>query len=280
MGASVVKYYIGILICVFVLVCVFSPRSANCQHEQERFCTECHSGLGDRHSELVQEWQGSVHAKNGIYCNGCHGGDLTLDSIEAMSPEKGFKGKPKPEDIPKFCGECHPGVEEDYIASLHGKALGKGGPQCATCHGSHRIQVASLELINKKDCTRCHGFERAAIIRDSLAATNEMITKLDQQTKYLHRLGISVEDLSSGLFDVRNTFHRLFHSVEVQKVRSHTDEIQSRLSEIRQRVSSIQETLTRRKKAGAVVVCLLLLMSALFFYVWHTYKKEETRHLR
>jgi nitrate/TMAO reductase-like tetraheme cytochrome c subunit len=280
MGASVVKYYIGIFMCVFVLLSVFSPRSALSQQEQKKSCTECHSGLGDHQSELVQEWQGSVHAKNGIYCNGCHGGDPTLNDLEAMNPENGFKGKPKPEDIPKFCGECHAGVEEDYTSSLHGKALGKGGPQCVTCHGGHGIKVASLELINKKDCTRCHGFERAATIRDSLAATDEMITKLDQQTKYLHRLGIAVEDLSSELFDVRNTFHRLFHSVEVQKVHGHTDEIQSRLSEIRQRVSNIQETLARRKKAGAVVVCLLLLISALFFYVWHTYKKEETHRLR
>jgi hypothetical protein len=197
--------------------------------------------------------------------------------MQAMSPQNGFLGAPKPERIPDFCGRCHPGVKEDYLASAHGRALGSGGPQCVTCHGSHAVERASLQLINPDSCTRCHGFERAAEIRLALSETDDRITALEQRLRQFHRMGIDVKDLRGKLFDARNTLHRLFHSVDVKKVRTSTGTIQSRLEDIRQKVESIDRLLERRKQAGAVVVGLLLIVTILFFYLRHTYKEDESK---
>ena len=243
---------------------------------QQPSCIRCHEGLEDQElSQPVKEWPQSVHARNGISCPDCHGGDMTLDDEEAMDPDKGFRGAPEEEDIPAFCGRCHPGVKEDYLDSAHGRALGAGGPQCVTCHGSHAIIMPSVALITPEKCSTCHSFERAATIRAALVETDSRIAALAEDLKKLHRLGIKVKALNAQLFNARNTFHRLFHTVDVEKVHRETEKIQSSLSDIRQKVTGIKERLARRKWAGAVVISLLLALAAIFFYLRRTYRQEE-----
>jgi hypothetical protein len=257
------------------LLFLLLPVSGSGQGKQSPSCVECHEGLQEAMARPVRLWRESIHAANGVSCAGCHGGNPEVQDMQAMSPQNGFVGVPKPERIPDFCGQCHPGVKEDYLASAHGRALGAGGPQCVTCHGSHAVERASLQLINPDSCTRCHGFERAAEIRGALSETDDRITALEQRLRHFHRMGIDVNDLSGRVFQSRNVFHRLFHSVDVKKVRTSTGMIQSRLQDIREKTESIDRLLHRRKQAGAVVVGLLLLVTVLFFYLRHTYNKDE-----
>ena len=135
--------------------------------QEEIVCIQCHGALTGKLGDPVKLWRGSIHAENGIACNDCHGGD-PKDLVNAMSPSRGFLGVPKEKDIPAFCGRCHVGVKNDYLQSAHGKALGKGGPTCVTCHGNHQVVKASLDIINEKRCTQCHSFERARIIREAM----------------------------------------------------------------------------------------------------------------
>ncbi len=262
----------ALFLAIFLCAAPLLPQGA-----RQSTCIECHQSMQDqaRLYQPVEKWRESVHAKNGIACHGCHGGDPTTMDEEAMSPDKGFKEVPKPETIPDFCGACHLGVKEDYLASAHGKALGKGGPQCATCHGAHGIQLASPQLINSQSCTQCHGYERAAQIREALVTTDDRMSALDREMKSLHRVGMEVVDLQGRLFDTRNTFHRLFHSVDVQKVRDNIAEIQGRLSEIALQVEGIQAQISRRKRGGAIIVGLLAALTALLLYLRHTYSREE-----
>jgi len=270
-------FRLSILLMVLLLA-VLQPLAPGFAQESrpEPSCIRCHAGQDDEDlSRPVAEWKKSVHASNGISCPDCHGGDMTLEDEDAMDPDKGFLGAPDPEEIPAFCGRCHPGVKDDYLVSAHGKALGKGGPQCVTCHGSHAIVLPSVELINPTRCTTCHSYERAATIRKALVHTDGLIAGLHADLGKLHRQGIDVKDLAAKLFNSRNTFHRLFHTVDVEKVRKETKDIQGRLATIRQDVSAIEKRLMHRRQAGAVVVVLLLALAAAFFYLRHTYHLEE-----
>jgi len=261
-----------------LLMAVLQPLASGSAQESrpDPSCIPCHAGQDDEDlSRPVAEWKKSVHANNGISCPDCHGGDMTLEDEDAMDPDKGFLGAPDPEEIPAFCGRCHPGVKDEYLDSAHGKALGKGGPQCVTCHGSHAIVLPSVELINPTRCTTCHSYERAATIRKALVETDGLIAGLNVDLKKLHRVGINVKDLAARLFDARNTFHRLFHTVDVEMVRRETEDIQKRLAGIRQKVGTIEERLMHRRMAGAVVVVLLLALAVSFFYLRHTYHLEE-----
>jgi len=240
----------------------------------ETVCIQCHGAQSGRLGEPVGSWKGSVHEVNGISCHGCHGGDPT-DMAMAMSPARGFLGVPGEKNIPDFCGRCHVGVKEDYLASAHGRALGSGGPHCVTCHGSHRVKTATPDLINRRDCTRCHDYGRAEEIKSAVAETDRRITTLEQSLANLHRIGITTKEMDGELFALRNRFHRLFHSVEVDKVRSRTAGFQKELAGIGSRVARLEEELNRRKLWGGAVVVLLAGGGILALLIYRSYRRES-----
>jgi hypothetical protein len=240
----------------------------------ETVCIQCHGGQPGRLGEPVSLWQQSVHAANGISCHSCHGGD-PADFANAMSPARGFIGVPKEEAIPDFCGRCHVGVKEDYLQSAHGKALGLGGPQCVTCHGNHAVRMATTDLINPEDCTRCHDYGRAEEIKSAVVETDRMITDLEHSLAALHRVGIATKEMRGELFSLRNDFHRLFHSVDVEKVRSQTADFQRKLGNLRARGAAIDDELARRKLWGGGVVALLVFGGILAMLLHKAYLDEE-----
>lgn len=257
--------------CLFSLLILLAPGTLLAQ---ETVCIQCHGSQPGRLGEPVKLWQESIHAANGISCHDCHGGDPT-DFANAMSPERGFLGTPENDAIPGFCGRCHVGVKEDYLQSAHGQALGHGGPQCVTCHSNHQVVAASPDLINPKDCSRCHSYGRAEEIKAAVAATDTQIGGLDADMAGLHRLGIDTKELKGELFSVRNEFHRLFHSVEVEKIRQQTSEFQTRLGKIGDKIGAIEAQLQQRKRWGGLVVALLVLGGVLALLVYKTYREEE-----
>ncbi len=230
--------------------------------QQQIVCIGCHAKLTGKFAEPVRLWQGSIHAENGIECNACHGGD-PKDAVNAMSPARGFLGAPKQNDIPAFCGRCHVGVLNDYRTSAHGRALGKGGPTCVTCHGNHRVLRASLELINEKSCTRCHSFERARLIRDAMQQTEGMIVAIDKKINEYKQEGVDVELLEKGLYAVRNRFHSLFHNVDTEKVRKESVQINAELSRLNASLQGIEDERRQRKVIGVIAVACAL-VAALF----------------
>ncbi len=241
-------------------------------HAQESVCIQCHGALPGRLGEPVKMWRGSVHAANGISCNNCHGGDPT-DMAMAMSPARGFLGKPSDTAITGFCGRCHVGVEEDYLKSAHGRALGRGGPQCVTCHSNHHVVNASPDLINTVSCTRCHSYGRAEEIKTAVVTTDGMIGDMERRLSGLHRLGIDTKDMNGELFSLRNRFHRVFHSVDVEKVRSQTAGFREDLGNIRGQAAAIEKELDERKLWGGIVVALLVCGGILSLFIYRTYRE-------
>lgn len=140
-------------------------------------CLECHLTLDD---ELAALWAEDVHARAGIGCETCHGGDPTAETSErAKRRGTGYHGVLSPQAIAATCGGCHADVEymksrrpllptdqlEKYKTSVHGKLLAKGETrvaQCASCHHAHGV----LEINDAKapvyaenvpgTCGHCH----------------------------------------------------------------------------------------------------------------------------
>jgi hypothetical protein len=237
-------------------------------------CIECHSGQSGSLAAPVDDWRTSVHAENGISCNDCHGGDPT-DFAMAMSPERGFIGVPDYADVPAFCGRCHVGVADAYLAGAHGLAIEDGGAQCVVCHGNHAVKRASLDLINEDACSQCHTYERAALIRLSLNETDVMISKTEKDLDRLYRLGFAVDEMKGSLFNQRNTFHRIFHGVDVDRVRQETAGVQGELSKIGNEVADLDSTIGERKMWGSVVIGLFVLAGVILLLVRKAYEEEE-----
>ena len=257
-------------IVLFAAALLFTPVAAMAAAGVQIVCITCHSTLPGKFGEPVKLWQGSIHAESGIACNSCHGGD-PADAANAMSPARGFLGAPKERDIPAFCGRCHVGVEKDYRASAHGRALGSGGPTCVTCHGNHRVVKASLELINEKSCSRCHSFERARLIREAMQETEGVIASIDGKIGAFRSRGVDTDKLEKSLFALRNSYRSLFHNVNVELVKKESTRIQGELQRLDKVLQGLDATERERKLAGAGAVAGALLAALLFHLLKKSY---------
>ncbi len=131
-------------------------------------CVDCH-----RRSETIRElpawyqdqfihWYGSVHAKKGVTCDKCHGGDPTRagkkPAHQALKPVTDSQSPVYFKNLPETCGACHRGVYRQFIQSRHYKNLKEDrlGPTCTTCHGFQMDigGVAPIQLAGR--CTVCH----------------------------------------------------------------------------------------------------------------------------
>ena len=264
----------GRILILIVLAGLMTAVPARSETPGETVCIQCHGGQSGALGAPVKDWQGSVHQRNGVSCHDCHGGDPG-DFANAMSPERGFIGAPDYEKVPEFCGRCHVGVLADYRESAHGRKVAEGGAQCVICHGSHAVQEARLDLINERDCSRCHEYSRAAQIKAALAETDARFVTVAGNFERLKRLGVNVEELNGRLFDLRNRFHRVFHSVEVEKVRAETGAVQADIAAVQRRVDEIDARFAQRKVWGGIAVGLLVLLGLVLLQVRHTYAEEE-----
>lgn len=242
----------------------------------EIVCIKCHGKLPGKFGEPVGLWRGSIHAANGIACNACHGGD-PKDAANAMSPARGFLGAPRERDIPAFCGRCHVGVLNNYLASLHGKALGKGGPTCVTCHGNHLVLKASLDLINEKTCSQCHSFSRAEKIKAAMTGIEQQLLTLDTRIAAVKQLGVDTDRLEKGLFAQRNSFHSLSHTIDLDKVGGESSRIGAELHKLDVSLDRIDEEQRQRKLIGAAVVGGALIAALLFYLFAKTYSRTDER---
>ncbi|MBP1728388.1 MAG: cytochrome c family protein [Deltaproteobacteria bacterium] len=268
-------YWLMMIWLLAAMVLVAKPGQGAAAGTAENVCIQCHGKLPGKYGEPVRLWQGSIHAENGIACNSCHGGD-PRDAANAMSPARGFLGAPREKDIPAFCGRCHVGVLKDYLTSQHGKALGKGGPTCVTCHGNHRVSKASLELINEKNCSRCHGFKQAETIKVAMGATENRILAIDARIAGVKQKGVDTDRLEKGLFAVRNRFHSLFHTVDTARVATESVLLQSELQKLDDLLMGIDEVQRNRKLIGAFAVAGALLAALLAYLLRKTFDQPET----
>jgi len=143
-------------------------------------CLDCHRAIGSgpffAPAEAMKE---DVHAKFGISCADCHGGDPKDSGFTSMDRSKGFIGVPKKVNIPGLCSRCHsntsyirrfnPNLPTDQLAkyrtSTHGRLNEKGDDKvavCTSCHRAHSILPpddtrSPVNVFNVPEtCGKCH----------------------------------------------------------------------------------------------------------------------------
>lgn len=243
--------------------------------KKESVCIQCHSQLGGKFAEPVEQWSKSIHKEMGNNCEGCHGGDAA-DMERAMTKEAGFLGKPKLLEIPDFCGKCHIGVKENYSKSAHGISAAKtGAPNCVTCHGNHDIKKASLELINEKNCTRCHTYDRPQKIKQALAGTDKEIARLTAQIKDVKGSSIDTKRLEEKLFAARNAIHQVTHVLSVDRINAMKTTTDKELSAVDVSLKQIEKEITKRKRIAIGVSLFCFFTAAVIILYRKTFLKPE-----
>lgn len=238
---------------------------------EDTVCVRCHSSdqMKAGYRQIPDEWRKSWHYQNGVSCHNCHGGDPE-DELMAMAPERGFVGVPHDKDIPKFCGKCHIGILQNYLESGHGQSLEKTGfgPNCVTCHGSHGIQKASIDIINETRCTMCHGYERAKTMKAALLVTENRLNGAEKALESLTRRGVYTEDYKKTLFRIQAEFRTLFHSVDVELIKERTDKFAESINELDVTLASSFKELDFRRTYSTFLLLVFLALGIVIALIY------------
>lgn len=241
--------------------------------QQQTVCLDCHDSdiMKAEFRAIPSEWRNSWHFQNDVSCHNCHGGD-PRDAAMAMSPERGFVGKPGYSQVPAFCGKCHIGILKNYLESGHGRALKatQSGPNCVTCHGSHGIHKAAIDIINEERCSQCHTYERAKTMKQALFLTERKIKDVEGGLKELKLAGVFTEDQDKTLFGTEAEFRTLFHSVDVSLIKDRTDGFIKKLDLIDSQIKDFSRELLFRKNFSAFLMLVFLGIGIVFFILSKT----------
>jgi hypothetical protein len=164
---------------------------------------------------------------------------------------------------------------ENYLESGHGRALKeeRGGPNCVTCHGSHDIRKASIEIINEERCSQCHSYDRAKTMKQALFVVEKLISESERELQELNRRGVYTDKMEKTLFAIHAQFRTLFHTVDVALVKQRTEEFTQKLDELQSSINRTFRQLTFRKNYSALFMMLFAAMAILFFLLSKKYKK-------
>ncbi len=243
--------------------------------DHEPICILCHDAdtMKPEFRKIPAAWRTSWHYRNGVACNDCHGGDAA-DAALAMSRERGFVGAPKPQAVPEFCGKCHIGILKNYLESGHGKALKASGrgPNCVTCHGSHDIQKANVDIINEQRCTQCHTYDRARAMKQALSGTEQKLRDVESALQKLSSQGMYTAEEEKTLFRTEAEFRTLFHTVDVPLVKERTDGFDHQLAVLQNRADSLFVELRARKNFSGFLTLVFVAGGAVAYLLAKTYR--------
>ena len=242
-------------------------------------CIQCHTSdsMDSKMQQLVQEWRSSWHAKNNVSCHDCHGG-APEDASMSMSHQRGFNGAPEDKEIPAFCGTCHIAINDNYLQSGHGKTfLDTGeGPSCLTCHGSHDIQQASMDIINEQLCSQCHTYERAKEMKQALFLVESKLNTINTNLKRLKVLGIATDRQEKAYFRNHAAFRTLFHSIDVDAVREKSSDYTQNLDIIENEINESFKQLAFRRNYSAYLFLIFIGLSIMVFLLSKSYEQKNS----
>ncbi|RMF88261.1 MAG: hypothetical protein D6739_00355, partial [Nitrospirae bacterium] len=94
-------------------------------------CTTCHAKIRQdpAWAHTYEDWEGSIHAFNGVSCVTCHGGDVNAKSKAKAHQGLRFTGQAAAGGtrarlaVVAVCAQCHEDQYRGYRVSPHYKAL-------------------------------------------------------------------------------------------------------------------------------------------------------------
>jgi cytochrome b subunit of formate dehydrogenase len=139
-------------------------------------CARCHEdiNLTNKYQILIDHpievYKNSIHGlatESGVdvaaTCNDCHSvGGSAHRILSPGDPESTINHF----NIPGMCGQCHAGIEKEFLDGIHGQLVLRGEtdpPVCTNCHGEHgiispsdpRSPVSRIRLA-EATCSPCH----------------------------------------------------------------------------------------------------------------------------
>lgn len=285
------------ILCGFYPLLVFVALSnialANDHAYKDNACISCHRDLPGKLSAVVEDWKQSVHCRNNVTCDGCHGGDPSIRR-DLCDSEKVFKERShlqrdrefflmqrskepftstaRGRGVSYYCGKCHSTIKEKHLGSPHGDL---GNPTCLYCHGmgSHAIQNASPQIIDSRPlseggrCAVCHQaatMVTVSNIREILINAELQLKNAAELRDWLEHHGYKNLEMSKmhhrsrdALSQLRQTFHS-FNMREIDEVASSIKTDMELTQETYNIIKSLEITKTHQAAIGIAVVLFIL----------------------
>jgi mono/diheme cytochrome c family protein len=177
-------------------------------------CSTCHERQNDKAVELFTR---STHAKAGIKCNRCHGGDPAAPSKEAAHANN-FVGMPAPNETLAMCGSCHKSQLAAFKASIHfPERPGIPRMDCAQCHGAHAVGSSARNFSFALFCAGCHGLE---YLPELPREFQKMLALVDGEKDSLASVEASGRKASDEVMRLRQEIRRsvgeIVHSTDIK----------------------------------------------------------------
>jgi len=146
------------------------PNSRTYPTKVPDLCGDCHRSGGKAAirykgelTDIVDNYSMSIHGKgllqSGLVvtamCTDCHTPHHVLPASDSTSSVNRA-------NIPETCAECHHGIYDQYVTSIHSDKMNdteKLLPTCSDCHQSHTIIRADMDEFRTEiidQCGRCH----------------------------------------------------------------------------------------------------------------------------
>lgn len=241
--ASNVELRLGVLAALLASAVFALPARAEEIPPEENACVLCHgSDNFEKETEhlkvTLEDISNDIHWQKKLQCQDCHGGNAKSTELrEAHATDAGFRKLAGPQDVPKFCGNCHsnldymrkfnPAVNVDYVAqfnsSVHGKFLqakpaDKLAATCSSCHPKHGIRAASDPKSSTsaaqlgETCGKCHPKAKETLltsVHNTLATSGDKgekkpVTCSDCHGRSVHSMP-PVKDFASPVFAKNQT---------------------------------------------------------------------------
>jgi cytochrome b subunit of formate dehydrogenase len=150
------------------------PASATHRRRVPGVCAQCHEGAEAVDAGMAQpvgSYARTVHGRallerdnlEAATCTDCHGSH----AIDRPGNPASRLNRSRIQDT---CGQCHGEIAATYSESIHGRAIGRGvmdAATCTDCHGEHTIRSPDdpassvfATTISEVTCARCHAAER------------------------------------------------------------------------------------------------------------------------
>jgi formate-dependent nitrite reductase cytochrome c552 subunit len=204
-------------------------------------CVHCHrtiSGVNYLEHNFA-DWTQSVHAKAGVACEACHGGNPSAQDVQGahkgLTPSMDKSSPVYFTRIPATCGTCHEAEYKAFRKSAHFQELERSGrgPNCVTCHGSMANHILSPRDLDQS-CSLCHKQPTQAF--GTMMALNNAAhsaTRLEKALKEARGKGIQTASQEQVYQDVKNLDARAredWHTFKMPQVLDVSQEITKRVN--------------------------------------------------
>lgn len=229
--------------CIVILGCIVMTVTSG--YAVSNSCITCHGSLpsSQQRAHDFAEWRDSIHARNGVNCEQCHGGNAAT-SDKALAHQGVVKSTLPASPlyfkrIADTCGKCHPQEAAEYKKSFHARELGRSGrgPNCTTCHGSMATHVLSPQEL-EQTCSLCHSLRPVA--SEALVTLNQAgmaLKRWRDMAVQARDQGQWTPDHDAALNKAEQAYHdvqRQWHSLDMQAIITQSRQIISRAKQATQ----------------------------------------------